>query len=218
MKRIYHVGIAQNDKRAKTIVENLGEVNGIKLIPTTISPAGSVDGHLKPDVILSHLNSYDEIVRGKYFINGTPVVLVGEFFNKKGDHHRENFYFSSPNHLNLSSILKALFKGLENVKVELRNGAVINLISSLKGSRIEKLLPTGNRVAIPLSFKEGVILKEIFKDPGEIIPYERFLELGIKKENIPVYISRLRKIVSELENFLVIKSLRNKGYFIYYGL
>jgi len=218
MRRICHVGIAHNDRRAKVIVENLGEVGGVCLIPLTLHPTDPPDTHLKPDIIIHSFNSHDELMKKKPPDNRIPVVLVGELYGRKGERSPENFYFSSPNPLNLNSILKALLKGMDGLKVELKNGAVINLLSSLSGSYIEKLFPTGKKKRIFLSFKEGVILKELFKEPGEIIPYDRFIQLGIKKENIPVYMSRLRKVVSGLESLLVIKSLRGKGYFVYYGL
>jgi hypothetical protein len=220
MRRIYHVGVAQNDKRAKAMVEKVGEVDGITLIPLIVHPANHSSTEIKPDIILSYFSSPEELRRSQNLAEKAPVVLLGETFNLVDRYLplQKNFYFSNLNSITVASILKALFKSMNNVKVEIKNGTTVNLVVSLKGSRVEKLIPTGKRKIVGLSFKEGLILKELLKEPGEIISYERFLDLGIKKENIPVYMSRLRRALFELDPMLVIKSIRNKGYFIYYGL
>jgi len=219
MRRIYHIGIAPADKRARMLLERVEQVEGIHLIPVPFYPT-SFDSHSsKPDFILSCVSSIEDMKRYLNLNIPRPVILIGEYVGReKLFELPKNFYFSGHNPLNLISILKALFKSAQNVKLELKNGTVVNLVISLKQSKIEKVIPTGKGKERELSYKEAIILKELFKKPGEIVPYERFLSLGIKKENIPVYMSRLRRLVSEIEPFLKIKSVRNRGYFVTYGL
>jgi len=220
MRRIYHIGTTPEDRRARMLLERVGQVEGIHLIPVPFYPSNFDSHNPKPDFILSFVNSLEDVRRFFNLSVPLPVILTGEYIGRgeKSFELPKNFYFSNYNPLTLFSILKALFKTAQNIKLELKNGTVVNLVISLKQSKIEKIIPTGKGKEKELSYKEGIILKELFKNPGEIVPYDRFLSLGIKKENIPVYMSRLRKLVSEIEPFLKIKSVRNKGYFVSYGL
>ncbi|WP_456419480.1 helix-turn-helix domain-containing protein [Thermovibrio sp.] len=221
MKRIYNIGVIPEDKRARLLLERVGKVEKIHLSITPFHLSRFESHSPKPDFLLISINSMEEIRRKTELSAPVPVILTGEYypnFSERGISLPPNVYFSNYNPLTLFSILKALFKTAKNVKIELKNGSIINLITSLSYSKLEKIIPTGRGKERELSYKEGIILKELFQSPGEVVPYKRFSLLGIKKDNIPVYMSRLRKVVSEIEPILKIKSVRNKGYFLSYGL
>ena len=221
MKRIYSIGVMPEDKRARLLLERVGKVEKIHLSVTPFHMSRMEEETLKPDFLLISVNSPEEVRRKVEFSFPVPVILTGEYYPNYPEKRislPSNFYFSNYNPLTLFSLLKALFKTARNVKVELKNGTIINLVTSLSQSKLEKIIPTGKGRERELSYKEGIILKELFQSPGEIVPYKKFFLLGIKKDNIPVYMSRLRKIVSEIEPLLRIKSVRNKGYYLAYGL
>jgi hypothetical protein len=221
MKRIYNIGVAPQDKKARTILEKIQKVDDVYLSITPFWPSRPETSYPPTDFILMSVVSQDEIERKMRAVYPNPVIFIGEYYEhlyEKPLELPENFYFSSYNTPSLFSILRALFKTANTLKLELKSGAIINLYLALNGSRIEKLIPTGKGKVKELSYKEGAILKELFKKPGEVTSYRKLISLGIKKENIPVYISRLRKVLQEIEPNLSIRSARGKGYYVSYGL
>ncbi len=221
MRRIYNVGVMPEDKRARLLLERVGKVEKIHLSVTPFHLSRFESHSPKPDFLLISINSKQEVKRNLEVPVPIPVILTGEYypnFSERDITLPPNAYFSNYNPLTLFSLLKALFKTAKNVKLELKNGSIINLITGLSHSKLEKIIPTGRGKERELSYKEGIILRELFKNPGEVVTYKKFLLLGIKKDNIPVYMSRIRKAIKEIEPLLRIKSIRNKGYFISYGL
>jgi len=216
MRRICHVGVEQDDPRARKLVEKVGEVDGVSLIPVpfNLTTSGSSSGI--PDFFVKSASSSEVFGRKMEF--SAPLILVGEFFRDGFKEIPESIYFTNGTPLNFYSLVRALFKVSPNLKVELKGGIVVNLYHTLRETFIEKVVPTGKRVVRHLAYKEGVILKEFLSKPGELVPYSRLENLGIKKENIPVYVSRLRRVLEEIDPMIQVKSVRNRGYFVVYGL
>jgi len=216
MRRICHVGLEQDDSRARKLVEKVREVDGVSLIPVPFS-LNSSGSHLEtPDFFVKSATS-SEVFSRKDGIS-VPLILIGEFFRNGVLEIPERVYFTNGTPLNFYSLMRALFETSPNLKVELRGGIVVNLYHTLKETTVEKVVPTGKRIVRHLAYKEGVILREFLSRPGEVVPYSRLEDLGIKKENIPVYVSRLRRVLEEIDPMIQVRSIRNKGYFVVYGL
>jgi len=213
MRRVYLVGIPPEDLKAKRLVEKVAAVNGARLVTVSYDSRRPEGTDEEPDfVVLS--SEEGRTVKSQR----VPTVLIGDFFNRASSDLPEGVYAVGNSPVYLHSIFRALAKSARRIRVELKGGTVLNLTFSLKETVIEKKIPTGRREKKVLTYKEGAILKELFSKPGSIVPYERLVEMGIKEENIPVYVSRLRKTLSELDPELKIKSVRNRGYLLTYGL
>jgi len=118
----------------------------------------------------------------------------------------------------LRSFLRAIVRSFQSIKLELPDGKIVKLTFSLPESRLE--LFQGKEVidSEPLSYRGALVLKELFSKPGKVVEFKKFLNLGIKEESLPVYVSTLRKTLRKMVSELEIKSHRSKGYSLSYGL
>ena len=213
MRRIYHIGVPPEDLRAKKLIEKLEHVDKIYLVTVPFQLSTGQSHVTDPDIAVTSILPTNGIT-GSYGCS-VPLIFTGEYYgSERGLELAENTYYSSYNPLNLLSLLKALFKTLPNIKLELKGGTIVNLKAAPNSAVIEKVIPTGKRVEVELPAKEGIILKELLRRPGEIVTYKTLISLGIKRENIPVYMSRLRKILEKFEPNFKIKGLRNTGYLL----
>ncbi|WP_457677909.1 hypothetical protein [Thermovibrio sp.] len=218
MKRIYHLGVISGDRRTELLIDKALKVGEVFLEKLQMSPSGGFIDNLEPDLLVLSINSGIELKEKLQNFSKKLSVIVSEVPTRELN-VPENVFFSSFNPLIFHSTLKALFKFLEstrNVKLKVKNGTVINLKREAATFKVEKLLPTGSKESFTLTAKEGAIVKEFFKLPGKVITYQKLIEVGVKKENIPVYISRIRKVLQKVDPMLKVKSLRNRGYYLSY--
>lgn len=118
----------------------------------------------------------------------------------------------------IKSFLRATIRSFQNIKLELPDGKILKLTFSPPESRLELLQGREVIESEPISYRGALVLKEIFSKPGEVVEFKKFLNLGIKEDSLPVYISTLRKILRKMDTQLEIKSHRSKGYSLNYGL
>ncbi len=118
----------------------------------------------------------------------------------------------------IKSFLRAIIRSFQNIKLELPDGKILKLTFSPPESRLELLQGREVIESEPISYRGALVLKEIFSKPGEVVEFKKFLNLGIKEDSLPVYISTLRKILRKMDTQLEIKSHRSKGYSLNYGL
>ena len=137
--------------------------------------------------------------------------MFRKFLKKKGKRNG-NVFTVCKDRCSIESILKAIIRGSQNIKIKLESGSIVKLTFSLPESRVELIRENRIEAKEPLSYRGALVLKELFNRPGEVVGFRNFINLGIKEESLPVYISTLRKILKKLAPELEIKSFRSKGY------
>ncbi|TCK04569.1 helix-turn-helix domain-containing protein [Phorcysia thermohydrogeniphila] len=228
MKRVCAIGIPNDDEDLQSLLEGFSPlkelsfyVEPVDTVPTreladfidllAISPSKknlplidhAVESLNLPVVVVLPFRGKEKLLENIYpYINRESALILvtysGELFVKTG--------------------IKLIVRISNKLKLEVRSKEFLQLRLSPNCSHLEKFKAKKLLRRNSLSFKEALMLKLFFESPGEVIPYERFLELGIKEDSLPVYISKLRRMLKCLEPSVVIRSNRKNGYTLTQGL
>ena len=132
--------------------------------------------------------------------------------------NRENIFAVCNNQRSIESFLRALTKSFRSIKLILLKDRVVKLTFTLPESKLELIQENRVRGREFLSYREALVLRELFDKPKRVVEFKEFINLGIKEESLPVYISTLRKTLKRIAPELEIRSHRSKGYSLTYGL
>ena len=214
MKKIVTISICQQDREVNELLSSIASVDDYNLniryshLSSRLEENPLTDIFAVSESLLPSL-SLDGIIK-------TPVLIIQNSGKVKIE--EKNRFPMCRETGSLKSFLRAIVRSFQNIKLELPDGKVLKLTFSLPESRVELLQGREVLESEPLSYRGALVLKELFNKPGKVVEFKKFLNLGIKEESLPVYISTLRKTLRKMDSQLEIKSHRSKGYSLNYGL
>ncbi len=214
MKKIVTISICQQDREVNELLSSIASVDDYNLniryfhLSSRLEENPLTDIFAVSESLLPSL-SLDGIIK-------TPVLIIQNSGKVKIE--EKNRFPMCGEAGSLKSFLRAIVRSFQNIKLELPDGKVLKLTFSLPESRVELLQGREVLESEPLSYRGALVLKELFSKPGKVVEFKKFLNLGIKEESLPVYISTLRKTLRKMASQLEIKSHRSKGYSLNYGL
>jgi len=228
MKRACAVGIPDSDEQLQLLLKTSSLSKDLSLYVERITPTNlKTDLTDFIDLIATSPKSENLLLINRIveFLK-LPVVVI--IFREK-ENLPENLYpyvekkgvpvlVTYGKELFVKTGIKLITAVSNKIKLEVRPRELLQLRVSPNSSCLEKFKEKELHFRSSLSFKEALMLKLLFERPGETVPYEKFLELGIKEDSLPVYISKLRRMVKHLEPSLIIKSNRQNGYTLTQGL
>ena len=214
MKKIVTISVCQQDKEVNALLSGIGSVDDYNLNLQHFHLSSRLEENPLTDIF-----AVSESLLPSLFLDGiskTPVLIIQNSGKEKIE--EKNRFPMCGEASSLRSFLRAIVRSFQNIKLELPDGKIVKLTFSLPESRLE--LFQGKEVidSEPLSYRGALVLKELFSKPGKVVEFKKFLNLGIKEESLPVYVSTLRKTLRKMVSELEIKSHRSKGYSLSYGL
>jgi hypothetical protein len=227
MKRVCAIGIPNDDEDLRLLLENLSSQRDFSFYIEPIDPTSRKLCNFIDLLLLSPSKRNISLIELALDYFNLPVVVVLPL--KGGRELPSNLY----TYINRESTLilvtyrgepfiktgiRLITKISNRFKLEVGTKEFLQLKLSPSCSLLEKFKEKRLLKRSSLSFKEALVLKLLFERPGEVIPYNKFLELGIKEESLPVYISKLRRVIRCLEPSITIRSNRRNGYALAQGL
>ena len=215
MEKVITISICQQDEPLQNVISKIRSVGDYKIYLKHFHLSSRLTENPITDIYAVSKPIFQTVVIDE--IKEKPIVVVTDE-EDNFQTERENIFPICQNHKSIESFLKALIKSLKSIKLSLPEGRIVKLTFSLPESRLEIIEEDKVKAKELLSYRGALVLRELFNRPGKVVEFRNFINLGIKEESLPVYISTLRKTLKKVAPELEIKSHRSKGYSLDYGL
>ncbi len=209
MEKVITISICQQDNSLKSVISQITRIEDYRIQLRYFHLSSRLSEDPITDIYAVSNPLFHSIIMDE--IKEKPILIVedGENSFQTGS---ENIFTICKNQKSIESFLKALVRSFKSIKLLLSDDRTVKLTFTLPESKLEII--QGNRVKGReyLSYRGALVLKELFSKPERVVEFKEFINLGIKEESLPVYISTLRKTLKKIAPELEIKSHRSKGY------